>query len=84
MKVIVEELEEKLGKNVVVFVDRRQIAFPIEFDREEGWCLHRTYHIPKIVEADNVKQEPSPIDYVEEKVYGKVEVAAWETGDGTT
>lgn len=92
MKAIVEELEEKLGKEIVVFVNKMRIAFPVEFDTTEGWCKCREYRLP----PKSQTKEMSPKDIVAEskakkdegELYsikysdiikrGKVQVAFWE------
>jgi len=84
VKVIVDELEERLDKDVLVFVNQTRVLFPIEFDMEEGWVKAREYNLPKELEitGEEVLQgkDPeiaAPMKCREIILKGKVEVAYW-------
>ena len=87
MRTTVEELEAKLGKELIVFIDGKRIAFPIEFDTEEGWCIAHEYHLSQgknyskeeaLAEAKNEDDSLIPLDYTETRLEGKITIAVWK------
>lgn len=80
MKINIEELESKLQKEVIVFVDRKRVGFPVEFDVEEGWVLTKEYFLPNQVDKNIDNKQLKPLEPIEKKIYGKVEIATWEKG----
>lgn len=92
MRAKVEELEAQLGKELVVFVDGVRVAFPVEFDTEEGWCTALEYRLPGVHRAKRVTLDDAlneaqsssedlglqELEPVEIRVSGKVQIAYWE------
>lgn len=91
MRAKVEELEARLGKELVIFVDGVRVAFPVEFDTEEGWCTAVEYRLPGVHGAkkgsakealkqteEQAASELQVLNPMEIRVKGKVQVAYWE------